>query len=430
MTILFFITDYYNLQYQSISTRLSNNTMDYFPIELYYWCAIAINNALVHFGNHKMLLESRVLDAIKNLHAFNHLVEDRILMPTEVSLRHEIRKSCASSLRSLSFNKEERLAIVSSGAMQVILADLQEEFKDDSTITSISNNLLQEIETESWAINSSKIAKTREEKITPILNSLDIHDNMLRQESKMLSIELVIDYKFLDIPKYHGISDISEVIMQDTSATGTNKHIVGDIYEVTIDELDFYDDIESDNALKLYAQEFHRLDVNIDSEKLFGEMDDTRKGNGILTGMASPDISRAPSIIIDSKTLPLIGGGDVNGTDFIVDINTSTYLQTAEASHKLAMVRHIDEVSLPHITQRGNYNDVLSLGSTRYLERTPKRNPAINNNSKISRPKQKVVTKEEKFNNIVSLIKQSKSMNNPDVNIDLILREWRSYSGR
>ncbi|CAM9405226.1 unnamed protein product, partial [Discosporangium mesarthrocarpum] len=112
---------------------LVSNTDNVSDSAIRHRASAAFRNLLCVSGNHVRLADEGAIPALIELAAADN---------------RDIKRNCASALRSMTCKAQVREVLVESGAINVILEDAQEQDSDESVL--IDNDLLCEIEAESW----------------------------------------------------------------------------------------------------------------------------------------------------------------------------------------------------------------------------------------------------------------------------------------
>lgn len=228
-------------------------------------------------GSNPSGVSNVIVNNTNQLNNSNNIVnQSRNTNRSEKQTRIMICKNCASGLRSLTYNSEERDSIITSGAINVILSDLKDELADDET--SIDAHLLHEIEAESWQNGIRR--HQREERAKPIPPENPFLDYLIVDQSKTSVLDIPLQCSHLMV-KYH-ITTIEsyEEERQSQSANAnqsdrlipSSQHLDDTIAVVNIKVSDLVSYEESDDTSHAIPQQYPKLEIDISEENALIEL--------------------------------------------------------------------------------------------------------------------------------------------------------------
>lgn len=338
----------------------------FFETDIYERYAASMRNLLHVVPNQASMIECGCLQSLVDMFGMATKFQSQGL---------SIRKNIAAALRSLTFNSVLREEVLRSGAIRVILADLSSELVGDEQL--LSQNLMKELEAESWS-NGSR-GNLREGRAAPIAPA-SMYTDLLRST---MNVQLDVDLRHAHLEKYHVQIQLDEpkIDVQESSQP---------ILDLTIADLASYEDGDESNAP--ITQQCPKQECLIGDEVINFFLSELPSKSS-CNELESKDDS---SLLTSQPSLPELKKGVSSKTSSTNKLNpssSSSDLPKLNSSHKL--------------TEESMKSSMTS--SVKPSRRKMRPNP------------------EEKFKNIVQMIKHSKS-SKAGVTIEDVVREWHDYS--
>jgi hypothetical protein len=483
----------------------SPNFLNYiFDYPIYHRCSASLRNLLLSIANQADLIAKGCLQGLIDLFALITRAEQQSIAvettatavtnnnplgsvpnssnPTHISrsereMRILISKNCASALRSLTYNTEERPSLLASGAINVILADLRDELADDET--SIDGHLLHEIEAESWQNGIRR--QQREERAKPITTAKPCIDYLDAEPFRQRTIEIVVDVRPDLLEKFY-VSNMESYDEESANGVGQNGQQLLQfqqledtisVINIKLDDLESYE--ESEDMSLAITQQYPKLEAEINDEELLnqlkmpdmrekdkyestidgdrstmtglpplnGELADAEQSmlslpsssRGISSGNGSSPIN-GRSLVLTSRALPPEISALKAGSMQLNDISTTSgKIASPKNQNKesaLAEEEKQPNSSMEQKISRGAQSKKLLHSKARFNPAPSSDRAKIHTitNASVLIPGKFKNAKKDKFGEIVAKINSAKEGENTFESVDQILNEWKNIGRR
>lgn len=388
--------------------------------EMYHRCAAAMRNLLCTVSNQPIMIAAGCLEGLIGL----------FQKADALTNRDEIRKNCAAALRCLTFNTSLRPTILSSGAIDVILADLADEMRDDED-PSLSRGLLVQLEAESWTNGVRGLKREGRARAIP---PDTIFGDLI---TSTVHVHLDVEIRHVDIDKYYVEFSVDDQTnpLDAVSLHNYKSQLRG--FSNTVINLNRLRTPRADDK-DSHSHDLDFMERFISSENANKkEVHDDDEGTVTIVQQCSKVECKVEySLKLNNKAndLEFFDTHSLYTEDPIDQPHQSNYLPELKSDYATSLEPSPNQKSFVATSFQSNDESLPKLlsssmqaSSSQALGGLPSASGSSKKlSSTVSKPKTRRINSDEKFKQIVSLIKHSKQ--SKGALIGDVINEWNNIS--